>query len=107
MTLRSGLGLREPGRPVLLLLDQAIDWPASDPLVTAVGGTQLHLDAKGNRTAPDSVWDDLSSTVGVTGPVYTWGSSGGGHSTVFRRPEFQDTGWRASSATAGVRLTSR
>jgi subtilase family serine protease len=68
----------------------AIDWPSSDPLVTAVGGTQLHLNARGDRTAPDSVWDDLSSTVGVTGPVYTWGSSGGGHSTVFPRPPFQD-----------------
>src|SRR6202453_234918 len=30
------------------------------------------------------------ATVGVTGPVYTWGSSGGGHSTVFPRPQFQD-----------------
>jgi subtilase family serine protease len=69
---------------------RAIDWPASDPLVTAVGGTQLHLNAQGNRTAPDSVWNDLSSTVGVTGPVYTWGSSGGGRSTVFPRPEFQN-----------------
>ncbi len=68
----------------------AIDWPASDPLVTAVGGTQLQLNAKGYRTAPDSVRHDLSSTVGVTGPVYTWGSSGGGHSTVFTRPRFQD-----------------
>jgi subtilase family serine protease len=69
---------------------RSIDWPASDPLVTAVGGTQLQLNAEGYRTAPDSVWHDLSSTVGVTGPVYTWGSSGGGHSTVFARPQFQD-----------------
>jgi subtilase family serine protease len=69
---------------------RSIDWPSSDPLVTAVGGTQLHLDAEGDRTAPDSVWNDLSSTVGVTGPVYTWGSSGGGHSTVFSRPSFQN-----------------
>ena len=69
---------------------RAIDWPASDPLVTAVGGTQLHLNDEGYRTAPDSVWNDLSSTVGVPGPVYTWGSSGGGHSTVFSRPQFQD-----------------
>jgi subtilase family serine protease len=69
---------------------RAIDWPSSDPLVTAVGGTQLQLNAAGDRTAPDRVWNDLSSTVGVTGPVYTWGSSGGGHSTVFSRPQFQD-----------------
>jgi hypothetical protein len=25
-------------------------WPSTDPLVTSVGGTQLHLDANGNRT---------------------------------------------------------
>jgi len=67
-----------------------IAWPASDPLVTAVGGTQLHLNAKGDRTAPDSVWHDLSSTIGIPGPVYTWGSSGGGRSAVFSRPGFQD-----------------
>jgi subtilase family serine protease len=69
---------------------RTISWPASDPLVTAVGGTQLHLNDVGVRTAADSVWNDLSSTVGVTGPVYTWGSSGGGLSTVFSRPKFQD-----------------
>ena len=26
----------------------------------------------------------------MPGPVYAWGSSGGGHSTVFSRPQFQD-----------------
>ncbi len=68
----------------------AIDWPASDPLVTAVGGTKLTLNDEGYRTAPDSVWNDLSSAVGIPGPVFTWGASGGGHSTVFSRPKFQD-----------------
>jgi subtilase family serine protease len=69
---------------------RAIDWPSSDPLVTGVGGTQLQLNGKGYRTAPDRVWNDLSSTLGVPGPVYTAGSSGGGHSAVFSRPWFQD-----------------
>ena len=68
----------------------AIDWPASDPLVMGVGRTQLHLNDEGNRTAPNSVWHDLGSTAGVPGPVYTRGSSGGGRSTVFSRPQFQD-----------------
>jgi subtilase family serine protease len=68
----------------------ATEWPGSDPLVTAVGGTQLHLNDEGARTAPDSVWNDPSSTFGIPGPVYTTGSSGGGHSTVFSRPQFQD-----------------
>jgi subtilase family serine protease len=83
-------GCADPSDDVCCYSTRAIDWPASDPLVTAVGGTQLHLNAEGERTAPDSVWHDLSSTVGVSGPVYTWGSSGGGLSTVFSRPPFQD-----------------
>jgi subtilase family serine protease len=83
-------GCANPNNVVCCSSRPSIDWPSSDPLVTAVGGTQLHLDANGNRTAPDSVWNDLSSTVGVTGPVYTWGSSGGGHSMVFRRPRYQN-----------------
>jgi subtilase family serine protease len=53
-------------------------WPSSDPLVTSIGGTQLHLDAQGNRLAPDEVWNDGH------------GAGGGGQSTVFERPEFQD-----------------
>jgi subtilase family serine protease len=83
-------GCANPNDVICCSSTQAIDWPGSDPLVTGVGGTQLHLNATGNRTAPDSVWQDLSSTIGVKGPVYSWGSSGGGHSTVFPRPPFQD-----------------
>ena len=83
-------GCANPNDAICCQSTRAIDWPSSDPLVTGVGGTQLQLDANGNRTAPDSVWNDLSSTVGVPGPVYTWGSSGGGHSTVFSRPQFQN-----------------
>ncbi|MEW2160488.1 S53 family peptidase [Streptomyces sp. NPDC007189] len=52
-------------------------WPTDDPLVVSVGGTQLHLDAKGDRTAPDSVYNDD-------------GASGGGQSHVFARPSYQN-----------------
>jgi subtilase family serine protease len=83
-------GCANPNNATCCQSTRAIDWPSSDPLVTGVGGTQLQLNAEGYRTAPDSVWNDLSSTVGVTGPVYTWGSSGGGLSTVFSRPQFQN-----------------
>jgi subtilase family serine protease len=82
-------GCADPDNAICCSSTPAISWPSTDPLVTAVGGTKLTLNAKGDRTAPDSVWDDLSSTVGVTGPVYTYGASGGGHSTVFSRPQFQ------------------
>jgi subtilase family serine protease len=52
-------------------------WPSSDPLVTSIGGTQLHLDDAGNRTSPDSVYND-------------YGAGGGGQSHVFRRPLYQN-----------------
>ncbi|WP_181808339.1 S53 family peptidase [Streptomyces shenzhenensis] len=52
-------------------------WPSSDPLVTSIGGTQLHLNDKGNRVKPDSVYND-------------YGSGGGGQSHVFTRPSFQN-----------------
>lgn len=54
-------------------------WPSSDPLVTSVGGTTVHLTAKGDRTAADTVWND------------PWGASGGGRSHVFGRPGFQQS----------------
>jgi subtilase family serine protease len=58
-------------------------WPSSDPLVTSVGGTQLHLGANGFRTAPDNVWND---TALLNSPA----SGGGGLSTVFSRPFYQN-----------------
>lgn len=54
-------------------------YPASDPLVTAVGATQLHLNAEGNRTSPDTV-----AAIPDRGFA-----SGGGLSQVFSRPGYQ------------------
>ena len=34
-------------------LHRVAEWPAEDPLVTGVGGTQLHLTATGARIQPD------------------------------------------------------
>jgi len=102
-------GCADPDNVFCCFSTRAIDWPSSDPLVTTVGGTQLHLNAQGFRTAPDSVWNDLSSTVGVPGPVYTWGSSGGGHSTVFSRPFFQDGvagPWGGGRSTPDVAMSA-
>ncbi|HEX4059790.1 MAG TPA: S53 family peptidase [Streptosporangiaceae bacterium] len=60
------------------------NWPASDPLVTGVGGTQLHLNQAGARTAPDNVWND---TALLGSPA----AGGGGVSSVFSRPSFQSS----------------
>jgi len=52
-----------------------IGWPASDPLVIAVGGTQLGAQSPGTATAPATAWPE----------------SGGGRSVVFPRPQFQNS----------------
>ena len=69
-------------------------WPASDPLVTAVGGTQLQLTASGQRTAPDRVWNDTYDPI-VNDYLYGTptphpDATGGGLSSVFGRPSYQD-----------------
>ncbi|WP_371534947.1 S53 family peptidase [Streptomyces sp. NBC_00466] len=52
---------------------RVVAWPASDPRVTAVGGSLLHVDPQGHRTSPDTLWP----------------KSGAGHSSVFPRPPWQ------------------
>jgi subtilase family serine protease len=69
-------------------------WPASDPLVTAVGGTRLRLDASGHRDAADVTWNDTYSSTasrlvdGNSGPDPLAG--GGGRSVIFGRPAYQN-----------------
>ena len=69
-------------------------WPDSDPLVTGVGGTQLSLDASGNHTSKDVVWNDTYNVptnqfiFGDNGPNPLAG--GGGKSVIFNRPAYQD-----------------
>jgi subtilase family serine protease len=73
---------------------QVTGWPATDPLVTAVGGTRLNLDASGNRNSADTVWNDTYSKTanelvsGNAGPSPLAG--GGGKSVFFGRPAYQN-----------------
>ena len=81
-------------------------WPASDPLVTGVGGTQLHLDANGNRLSPDTVWNDTYSgptqqfIFGNSGPTPLAG--GGGKSILFSRPSYQNLVRKVVGRARGV-----
>lgn len=65
---------------------RAVSWPATDPLVTAVGGTQLDLRANGTRRTPDVAWSN----------------SGGGRSIFFARPSYQDSVRRVTGDRRGV-----
>jgi subtilase family serine protease len=62
-------------------------WPASDPLVTGVGGTEVKPEGNGRYTSV--VWND-SYDASVVGSTPSPAASGGGLSHVFRRPWYQD-----------------
>jgi subtilase family serine protease len=65
-------------------LHRVAEWPSDDPLVTGIGGTQLHLNAAGDHTQPDTVWNDTNL---FDSPA----AGSGGLSTVFSRPSYQDS----------------
>jgi subtilase family serine protease len=68
----------------LVYLHRAVAWPATDPLVTSVGGLQYFLDADGNQTRPATTWNDTSLLGGLA-------STGGGRSIIFNRPGYQSS----------------
>ena len=80
---------------VTYYLHPVTSWPDSDPLVTGIGGTRLHLTAAGRHTRPDSVWNDTFNAatnrfiVGNKGPNPLAG--GGGTSVIFGRPGYQNS----------------
>jgi hypothetical protein len=82
-----------PGGP--LLTRQAVDDPASQPLVTGVGGlTVTHL-----SPLHQSVWNDCT-TFGLPGCL--GGSGGGGVSAVFSRPDWQRAPGTPSGSQPGA-----
>lgn len=64
-----------------------VDWPASDPLVTAVGGTLVTLDAQGRHTTPDVAWNDTYNPLITATPSPN--ATGGGSSAFFAKPTYQ------------------
>ncbi len=82
--------LKVPTKNPGLIPYPSVGWPASDPLVTAVGGTRLCMDATTglmvDNTSPPSV---CGTNAGVR--ERGWPFSGGGYSILFSRPAFQTT----------------
>jgi subtilase family serine protease len=79
--------------------------PASDPLVTGVGGTNLQADKLGNYTS-ERAWADAFTTDAagnaICYPPSTAGCSGGGFSSLFERPTYQSGVGRIPSTARGV-----
>lgn len=78
-----------------------VGWPASDPLVTAVGGTYLCTDPNATTTrVVDSTDPPVQCTSRPGVAEAGWIDSGGGFSHVFSKPSYQDT-LPAGSTTIG------
>jgi subtilase family serine protease len=90
----------------LLYTHRAVLWPSTDPLVTAVGGTQLSLDPNGQRTQQDQVWNDSSNpgllNAFIGSPDPTGIATGGGKSSNFGRPSYQNGVARVVGSHRGV-----
>jgi subtilase family serine protease len=67
----------------LLYTHRVVAWPSSDPLVTSLGGLQLHLNAQGDMLLPDNVWNESYLFGGAV-------AGSGGPSHVFTRPSYQN-----------------
>ena len=86
-------------------------YPASDPLVTGVGGTNLFMDDSGNYQS-EYTWNDSNPNLCPFGCAYgVFGATGGAPSKLFAAPSFQaalgnntrstaDVGYNASVYTA-------
>ncbi|HEX6553541.1 MAG TPA: S53 family peptidase [Ktedonobacteraceae bacterium] len=80
---------KEPVKNPAVIPYPSVGWPASDPLVTAVGGTYLCTNAETGASV-DSVSppSQCQSNPGVR--EVGWVGSGGGYSILFPRPAFQN-----------------
>ncbi len=65
--------------------DLSVSFPASDPWAVAVGGTHLSVDGSGNRTK-EVAWSQFPNIFHCHN---TWGT-GGGNSSLFARPDWQN-----------------
>ncbi|GCF11866.1 hypothetical protein KDI_54300 [Dictyobacter arantiisoli] len=66
-----------------------VEYPASDPLVTSVGGTTLDILMNG-RGSKETVWSNR------------YGATGGGFSRIFARPGYQKNFARTIGPTRGI-----
>jgi subtilase family serine protease len=82
-----------------------VGWPASDPLVTAIGGTYLCTDPNAPAAEPRTIYSGPPAKCAAF-PAQAeigWTFSGGGFSHVFAKPTYQNTLPAGSTPIASMR----
>ena len=83
---------KEPVKAPATIPYPSVGWPASDPLVTAVGGTYLCTDPLNTSSRVVDSTDPPTNCRSHPGQAEVgWIASGGGYSILFPRPAFQNT----------------
>ncbi len=93
--------IKQPPKIFPIIPFPTVEWPASDPLVTGVGGTYLCTDPI-TGTFVDSVSPPIQCQNNPGVREVGWTNSGGGFSHVFARPSFQDVLPAGSTAIPAV-----
>ncbi len=86
----SANSMKTPVKKPVLIPYQSVIWPASDPLVTAVGGTYLCTNPVVGGMAADDTMPPANCTSRPGDREPAWVASGGGYSINFGRPEYQN-----------------
>jgi subtilase family serine protease len=82
--------IKTPVKNPTLIPFPSVEWPASDPLVTGVGGT-YECTNPNTGMGVDNVSPPVNCQVTPGVREIGWIASGGGFSHVFAKPSFQDT----------------
>jgi subtilase family serine protease len=93
---------KEPVKDPAAIPFPSVGWPASDPLVTSIGGTYLCLDPQTGTTIDDTSPGGQCSQFPGQREV-GWVISGGGFSHVFSKPAYQNTLPAGSTAIGTMR----
>jgi subtilase family serine protease len=90
--------MKEPVKNPRNIPYPSVGWPASDPLVTGVGGTYLCTDAE-TGTHTDSAHPGGLCPSFPGAREVAWTNSGGGFSEVFGRPDYQNPATAPAGST--------
>jgi subtilase family serine protease len=109
--------MKEPVKNPVTVPYPTVNWPASDPLVTGVGGTYLCTDPQATTDEARTITAGQPAKCGVfpTQSEIGWTGSGGGFSSIFATPDYQsgvsgigtmrgvpDVAFQASSGTGAL-----
>jgi subtilase family serine protease len=99
---------KQPVKPQPVIPTPTVEWPASDPLVTGVGGTYLCTDTTKTTRVADNTNPPAKCQSFPGQAEVGWTFSGGGYSHVFSKPASRThsrQGARRSGACAACRMS--